>query len=210
MEHFEALILAASGSVWVLPILFAFTVIDGFFPPLPSESLIIALAVFAVGDHPAPPLLAVFAVGAVAAWLGDQSAYGLGRWADITRFRFYRRPRVASVFAFAKRTLTSRGASIIFSARYIPVGRVAVNITAGTLRFPYPRFALIGAGASITWAAYSIGIGVLAAHIVNAGPLVNAVIGIVGGLLIGALIDVILSKKRPVVASVGSEGESDD
>lgn len=210
MAEIENVVLAISGSVWILPILFGFTVIDGFFPPLPSESLIIALATFAAAGHPAPPLWGLFIVGMVGAWIGDQCAYNIGRWIDVTRFRFYQRPRVRAVFNYANRTLTHRGASIIFSARYIPVGRVAVNMTAGTLRYPYRRFALVGAGAAVVWSAYSIGIGLLAGTWINAGPLVNACIGIVGGLVIGALIDLAMSKRRATVMAEVDEGDKDD
>lgn len=198
MAEFEAAILAISGSAVVLPILFLFTVIDGFFPPLPSESIIIALAVFAASGHSAPHLAALFAVGAVGAWTGDQLAYFIGTRADVSRWRIFSRPRVRAVFDYADRLLSQRAASIIFSARYIPVGRVAVNMTAGALRYPYRRFALIGAGAAVTWSAYSIAIGTMAGSWINAGPLVNAVIGIVGGLVIGTVLDMVLARRRRV------------
>ncbi len=196
MAEIETIVLAISGSMWMLPILFVFTVIDGFFPPLPSESLIIALTTFAVAGHAAPPLWAIFVVGLVAAWLGDQAAYGIGKWIDVTRFRFCQRPRVRAMFVHAERALAVRGSSIIFSARYIPVGRVAVNMAAGTLAYPYRRFAVVGGFSAAVWSAYSILIGLLAGRWINGGPLLNACVGVVGGLLIGALIDFAVRRRR--------------
>ena len=40
----ESWILALSASTWVYPALTGFAIIDGFFPPIPSESALIALA----------------------------------------------------------------------------------------------------------------------------------------------------------------------
>ncbi len=196
MLHIEGIVLDIAGSAWVLPLLFVFTVVDGFFPPLPSESIVVALAAIAAGGDPAPELWALAVVAGLGAWGGDQIAYSIGRRSDVTRFRIFSRPRVRNIFDYAQRMLNRRGASLIFSARYIPVGRVAVNMTAGTLRYPYRRFAVLSAVTAACWALYSVGIGLVSAWWVNAGPLVNAVVGIVGGFLIGALVDLIVMRRR--------------
>ena len=48
-------ILAAAGQPWVLVLVFACCVIDGFFPPIPSESVVVGLAaVAATADVPDP------------------------------------------------------------------------------------------------------------------------------------------------------------
>lgn len=196
MSAIESIALSISGSAWILPVVFVFCIVDGFIPVLPSETLIIALAAFAVSGQPAPNLIALFVLGALGAWIGDQCAFWIGRWIDVTRFRFYRRPRVTAVFDYARRTLNKRGASVIFSARYVPIGRVAVNMTAGTLHYPYRRFMLIGVGAGLIWSAYSIAIGTVSALWINGGPILNAAVGVVGGLFIGIVVDFLVARRR--------------
>ena len=40
-------VLALVGSPWLFLVLYLFVTIDGFFPPIPSESVVIALATLA-------------------------------------------------------------------------------------------------------------------------------------------------------------------
>ena len=62
-----------------------------------------------------------------------------------------RRPKVQQVFAWARYELEKRGAVLIFTARYIPWGRVAVNYVAGTTGFPHRSFFFLDAFACVTW-----------------------------------------------------------
>ena len=55
MQAINDFILAAAGQPWVLLLVFACCVIDGFFPPIPSESVVVGLAaVAATADVPNP------------------------------------------------------------------------------------------------------------------------------------------------------------
>ena len=56
--------------------------------------------------------------------------------------------------------LDRRGASFIIAARYIPIGRVAVNMSAGALGYPRRRFVGLTAVAAVMWASYSAVIGI--------------------------------------------------
>src|SRR5690606_15928355 len=60
----------------------------------------------------------------------------------------------------------------------IPVGRVAVNMSAGALGYPWLRFLPVSAAAALTWSAYSAGIGLLAGHWLSGQPLLSAVLGV--------------------------------
>ena len=51
----EGWIPALADSLWVYPALTLFALVDGFFPPIPSESVVIALASLSV-SHGAPHL----------------------------------------------------------------------------------------------------------------------------------------------------------
>jgi membrane-associated protein len=67
------------GSPWVYVALLSFAAIDGFFPVVPSESLVITAGVFAANGEPLLPLVIVAA--AVGAFAGDHIAYLAGRTA---------------------------------------------------------------------------------------------------------------------------------
>lgn len=185
--------LQLAGSPWVLLVLLALTTVDGFFPPVPSESVVIALASLSVSTG-APALWPVVVVAAVGAFLGDQVAYQIGSAVDLRRLRLFRGRRGRRVLDWAEHALTHRGASFIIAARYIPIGRVAVNMTAGSLGFRRRRFVLLTGIAAVTWALYSTAIGVGAGHVLEERPLLGVVVGVVGGLLLGVVVDWVLRR----------------
>ena len=178
----DAWILAFAASVWVYPVLFVLTTIDGFFPPIPSESAVIALAVAALAPG-GPNLILIILVTAAGAWCGDQVAYQIGRMIGTERVRFLQTARGTRMVAKARVTLLHRGAAFILAARYIPVGRVAVNMTAGALRYPRRRFMAVTVIAAIMWA-------------------------IVLGLVLGFVIDRVMTRftERKAAQAAGSEG----
>ncbi|MFD5215018.1 DedA family protein [Microbacterium sp. NPDC058345] len=188
MEIINELILQATASPWLYLVMFATAVIDGFFPPIPSETVLVAAAAVAVSTGQANILL-LCGVAAAGAMLGDNVAYGIGRWVGTTRFAWTRRPRVAASFARAQGALDRSGAPLILGARYIPVGRVAVNMSAGALGYPWRRFLPLSAVAGVTWALYSAGIGILAGHWLADQPLLSAVFGVAVALVLGFAID---------------------
>jgi len=196
LENLETWILALAASAWIYPALFGFATIDGFFPPIPSESVVITLAVaaHATGE---PNLVLVLLVAALGAWTGDQIAFAIGRAIGTERVRFLRTERGRRAVLWAERALTHRGASFILAARYIPVGRVAVNMTAGAVGYPRRRFMAFSAVAAVTWALYSVLIGLVAAQWLGHEPLLAMVFGVVLGIAGGFVIDrVIMARAR--------------
>lgn len=195
MDIINDLILQAAASPWLYLVMFATAVIDGFFPPIPSETVLVAAAAVAAstGETNLPLLITVAAIGAM---IGDNIAYAIGRSVGTTRFAWMRRPRVAAAFERAQRTLTRSGAPLILGARYIPVGRVAVNMSAGALGYPWRRFVPLSAVAGLTWALYSAGIGLVAGHWLEDQPLLSAVFGIAFALIIGVIIDRVAAARR--------------
>lgn len=180
------LALAASPLVYVGMYLFA--TIDGFFPPIPSESLAIALAALSAASG-RPNMALIIVAAAAGAFTGDQIAYSIGKWLPVSRIPLLRGERGRRTLNWAERTLARRGASFILAARYIPVGRVAVNMTSGAVGYPRRRFIGLVAIASITWALYSAAIGVGAGIWFKGHPMGAVVVGIITGLLIGLVID---------------------
>lgn len=200
-------ILTAASSPWLPLVLFAVAVLDAVFPPVPSETVLIAAAAAAVasGDLTMVPLLALVAVlGAV---LGDNLTYLLGRKAGIDRFARLRRPRIATAIDRAGRALRNNGAGLIIGARYIPVGRVAVNLSAGALGYPWRRFLPISIIAAIAWAAYSTAIGTLAGQWLEESPVLAAALGVVAALILGVVIDRVAALRRRRRAAMESADE---
>ena len=195
-EFFHSLsdwVLLAADQPWILLVLYAFCTIDGFFPPVPSESIVIAIATLAVhGD--AVPLWAVIPVAAAGAMTGDLIAFAIGRRIPVHRLRMFSSGRGQRLLAWAERQLRLRGGVFILSARYVPVGRVAVNMTAGAVGFPLRRFIAFDAVAAITWASFGTAIGLVAGQLFEGKPLLSIAVGVAGGVLIGFMLDKLLAR----------------
>ena len=111
--------------------------------------------------------------------------------------------RAQKALVWAEHALDVRGASFIIAARYIPVGRVAVNMTAGTVRFPRRRFTGLAAIAAVTWSVYSVLLGIGAGVWLGHRPWLAVLVGVAGGLALGVVIDQVLSwfMRRKLVAA---------
>ncbi|MET0853750.1 MAG: DedA family protein [Microterricola sp.] len=188
MDQLTDLLLATVSSPFVYAVVFAIVVIDGFFPPVPSESIVVVAAAVGVSTG-APNPIAIVILAAIGAAVGDNIAYWLGRTVGTTRFRWMRHARAVAALDWAGRGLSRSAASMLLVARYIPVGRIAVNMTAGATSFPHRRFWPLTVLAGTCWAVYSVLIGVLAGHWVKEQPLLGAAIGVVIALVFGLVID---------------------
>lgn len=191
LDSLESWILALAASPWVYAAMFGFATIDGFFPPLPSESVVITLAV-AASHSGTPELWLVLVTAALGAWTGDQIAYQIGRMIGTERVPFLRGPRGRRAVAWAERALARRAASFILAARYVPIGRVAVNMTAGAVGYPRRPFMLIAGIAAVMWAIYSTLIGLVAARWLGHEPLLAIGLGVLLGVALGFVIDKIV------------------
>lgn len=200
MEHWA---LALGSSPWIFVVLYLFTTIDGFFPPLPSESIVIALAALSMSTG-TPNLALVVLVAAAGAFTGDQIAYTIGTRIHVHDNRFLQGARAKAAVDWAERALENRGASFIFAARYIPVGRVAVNMTAGALRYPRRRFVGLTACAAVVWALYGALIGISAGAWLKNHPFVAVGVGVVAGILMGLLVDTVLRHWPAIRARFGA------
>lgn len=188
LDTINTVVIDAAGQPWVLAVLFACCVIDGFFPPIPSESLVVGLAAVAVSSG-VPNLWLVVAVAAAGAVVGDNIAFLIGRAVGTERFRWMRRPRVRAAFDRAGAELKRRSASYLITARYIPVGRVAVNMTAGATGMRHARFFVLSVLAGLSWSAYSVSFGVLAGHWVEDNPVLAMAVAIALALVVGVVVD---------------------
>ncbi|MET3719340.1 DedA family protein [Arthrobacter sp. UYEF21] len=201
MQAINDFILAAAGQPWVLLLVWACCLIDGFFPPIPSESVVVGLAaVAATADVPNPWLL--MSVAGLGALTGDNIAYLIGRRVGTTRWNWMRGPRMQRAFRWAGQELRKRPASLILVARFIPIGRVAVNLTAGVTHYPHLRFVGMTVLSAALWAAYSVGIGLFFGQWFENNHLLGAVIAIVCAVGLGILVDLVINRIRGKVPVV--------
>ncbi|SFO33430.1 membrane protein DedA, SNARE-associated domain [Pseudonocardia ammonioxydans] len=185
---FENLVTTIVASPWAVVALLALCTLDGFLPPVPSESVLIALATLSVTGA-GPPVLLLVLAGALGAFAGDQIAYRLGSRVPMERWPWFRGPRGRRRVEQVRATLRQRGTALIIAGRYVPVGRVAITMTAGATGHPRGRFLAATALAAPAWAGYCVLLGVVAGSVLPVPPLVAAVAGVLGGVLVGLLAD---------------------
>lgn len=188
-------ILTSADEPWVYFALFAFCLIDGFFPPVPSESLVVGLSAL-VATGAGPNLWLVAAAAAGGAFLGDNLAYLMGRRIGTERYRWMRGPRMQRGFVWARKELDKRAVSLILIARFIPIGRVVVNLTAGATGFPRRLFVSLTTMSALVWAAYSVAIGALAGSWFEDNHLLGVVVAIAVAMVLGLVIDRLITKLR--------------
>jgi membrane protein DedA with SNARE-associated domain len=91
---------------------------------------------------------------------------------------------------------------LILVARFIPIGRVAVNLTAGVTHYPHLRFVGLTVLSATLWAGYSVGIGLFFGQWFESNHFLGAVIAIVCAVGLGILVDLIINRVRGKVPVV--------
>jgi membrane protein DedA with SNARE-associated domain len=143
-----------------LVLLFLLVAVESAGIPLPGETALIAAALLSQPnrDHHFS-IVAVIAVAAIAAIIGDNVGYTLGRyggrelldrWGPIARYAERSLPPAERYFA-------RHGGKSVFFGRFIAVLRVTVAWLAGITRMPWWRFFAYNAAGGILWAT-SIGL----------------------------------------------------
>jgi membrane protein DedA with SNARE-associated domain len=151
-HEFTQLVADASG--WAYAIVFVFAFLDALIPVVPSETAVITAGVVAAnGDLSLGLIVPAAAAGA---FLGDNTAYFVGRrFGSRAATRYFGGEKARRRIAWADEQLDDRGGELIVVARFIPGGRTAVTLSAGTLGYPWRRFAVFDAVAALGWALYS-------------------------------------------------------
>ena len=104
-------ILALAASPLVYLGMYLFAVIDGFFPPIPSESLAIALAALSASTGQ-PNLALIIASAATGAFTEDQIAYTIGKRLDVRRIPFMGGPRGQKALSWPDRPIRVAGSLV--------------------------------------------------------------------------------------------------
>lgn len=184
---------ALAISPWLLPALFLLVVGDAFLVVLPSETVVVALAALS-GVTGSPPLAPIVAVAAAGAIVGDALCFAIGRRAGTDRWRWQRMRPVRAAIDRARGAVLSRPAVLIFTARYVPFARIAVNLTAGASGLSVRRFLPLSAAAGTAWALYNTIVGAFFGAVLAEVPVLAVVISVVVAIALGLAIDAIVAR----------------
>lgn len=208
MQQITDAVLAGAESPWIYLVVFGLTVLDAFIVVLPSETVVVALGALALSGH-GPSLWIVVPVAAAAAIIGDSLTFWVGsRWlgtrlvgsrlpgtrllspgVGLDRFRWMSRQRVEHAFAWARTALDRRAAVVLLTARFVPFGRIAVNLAAGATGFGYRRFLALTTVAGWCWAFYNAMVGALFGAVLGGNPVLAVAVSIVVAIGLGVLVD---------------------
>ena len=151
-HQFTQMVADASG--WAYAIVFVLALLDALVPIVPSETAVITAGVVAAsGDLSLGLIIPAAAAGA---FIGDNLAYLIGhRFGARATERFFSGEKARHRMDWAEEQLRERGGELIIVGRFIPGGRTAVALSAGTLGYRWRRFIAFDAVATLAWATYS-------------------------------------------------------
>jgi membrane-associated protein len=181
VSHFVNHVVSASPLTYAVVLLIVGA--DALLPFLQAEAVVITAAVLA-GEHRLVIWLVVGAA-AVGGFAGDNASYLVGRrFGPRVIRRFFGRGKRKQRLKRAEQGIRRQGGLVIIVARFIPIGRTATTLAAGTLGMTWPRFAVADAVAAAMWATYASLLGYLGGSTFEHSlwkPLVFA-LGIAGAL----------------------------
>ena len=154
----------------------------------------------------------VIAAAAAGAFVGDNTAYFIGhRFGGRVEARFFRGEKGQRRIEWAEGQLDTRGGELIVVGRFIPGGRTAITLSAGTLGFPWPRFALFDAVASVVWATYAALLGYLGGRAFEHAPWKGLALALAVAFAVTGGIELVrwaLRRRRPPVPPSVSTDQS--
>lgn len=194
-EQIVDFVVSFAASPWVYLIVFGLVFADAFFPVVPGEIAVVMLGTLALSSGQ-PNLLLLIVVAASAAIAGDNGTYAIGRFIKNRNWKWLQSPQLQRALSWAGGFFKKHAAALIFTARYIPFARIAVNLTAGSLRYNYRRFLLLNIFAALLWAMYYSFVGALFGYWLSDNPLLAIVLSISTALLLGLLADWVIRLLR--------------
>ncbi|MET4542290.1 membrane-associated protein [Arthrobacter bambusae] len=177
-------IMSAADSGWVYPLGAVFVALSAVFPPIPTTSLFVALGALSATDNLPNGYLLVAAMlaGAVA---GDLGAYEFVRRRDMANWKILQGARTQKALHASRERLSKHSASWVLTSRFVPLGRLTMNVASAITPVPRGRFVLYSVAAGILWSAYSVGIGALSGLLPGLSTEFAVVIAIAVSLLLG-------------------------
>jgi membrane-associated protein len=193
----------SNASGWAYLIIALLAYLDALVPVVPSETSVITAGVVAsTGDLSLPLVIAVAASGA---FLGDNTAYFVGhRFGTRINDRFFSSDKNRKRVEWAQRQVNERGGELIVIARFIPAGRTIVTLSAGTLGYPWRKFVIFDAVATLSWALYAALLGYFGGHAFEKAPWKGLLLALGIAFAVTGTIEVVrwyLKRRRTAAAS---------
>jgi membrane-associated protein len=186
----QALVDALSGSSWSYALVLAIVAGDAVLPVFPGETAVIAGAILANAGRLDIPLVVLASIAG--AMIGDSVSYGLGRTLGGRAVdRLARGEKARGRVEWSRRQLEERGAWLIVIARFIPGGRTATTLAAGTLHMPWPRFIAADAVGATIWSCYAAALGWFGGATFRESPWKPFLVALVLAALFGAVGEVV-------------------
>lgn len=149
-----------SAEWWFLVVILVIAFLDSVIPVVPSETTVILGGVAAGAGDQSLPL--VILCGALGAFLGDNTAYLIGRrFTPLIQRRAATHPKTAKRLQWARDQIRRRGGLLLITARFIPGGRTALTITSGVTHQRWRWFAGWVGIAALIWATYAASLGAI-------------------------------------------------
>ncbi|MCQ9344155.1 DedA family protein [Corynebacterium kozikiae] len=144
-------LIGAYGLIGLALVVFAETgLLIGFF--LPGDSLLFAAGMLSASTQPFAPLWAVMFTVGVAAFVGDQTGYIIGRKFGPLALQGWAGRKIGPErIARAEEFFATRGTIAVFLGRFIPVIRTVVPVLAGVNKMDHRKFVFINAVGALVW-----------------------------------------------------------
>ncbi|GIJ47858.1 membrane protein [Virgisporangium aliadipatigenens] len=168
--------------------------LDGVLPMVPSDAAVLTAGVLGHEDPARVPL--IVAATALGVFTGDHLAYGIGRGL-LGSWLVGRSARVGRAVGAVHARLERRAGPLIVASRFVPGGRVTVNLACGTARLPLRRFSPASAVAALAWAVYITGLGYAGGAAFAGNPLLGIAAGFGLSLTFGGVLELIRRRARP-------------
>jgi membrane-associated protein len=180
------------GMTWAICLVVVVVVaFDAVLPVLPGETTAVAAVSLVAPDF--WPIVAVGVATALGAFLGDVACFLIGRrwgqsvvdWLPRGRTLHRTRAKLHDAVQWARKELDERGPRVIVPGRFVPLGRTAISLTAGTTDMPTRRFLGAVSISGPLWALYVTVIGVVGGTAFENTPLLGVVVSVTLGILLG-------------------------
>lgn len=192
-----------SGNWWFLGVIFVIAFFDSVIPIVPSETCVIMGGIAASqGEY---SVLLVIALGALGAFLGDNTAYQIGAQAGPWfERRAARKAKTRKRLEWAQEQIAERGGLLLITARFIPGGRTALTISSGITRQSRAWFVGWITVAVMIWATYAAMLGFIGGKAAKDNHTAAFMIAFGSALAVNVVIELVrhVRKKRTLADAV--------
>ncbi|KNH19606.1 membrane protein [Arthrobacter sp. ZBG10] len=177
---------------WIIPAVLG----DAIFPPIPSEMVVITAGALSADGR--ANFFLITALSALASWVGDMVVFQLFRQRlshILDRWKWGRKVHRGIHQGLAKAGRSSTYGTII-GARFLPGGRLATCAAAGIANVSLRGFSLCAGLGAIVWAFWLVGLGYFTGSATRLPFWASSLIGVALGLVIGAVVGIIVTRRR--------------